>query len=378
MAEMTREEKLAKLTRLKELKAQRDERDAGLNFFDPRRYDLENIPSSAKEMLNPTPQQHANAEDLAMGVMGTSGGISKGATALEKLNPLKAAGKATYKSGFKKVDEIAGRYGKKPLSDVMFERGFTGTTKKMRDVSGNLIDDLINQQRQILSKVDEAVPEANLDNALQPLKNKIEELLASGDPPKMQAAKALSEDLAEYVALKNPSGVVGAEGPMRPLTPSRMNAMKTTAQNTLPQSSYAQTIAQRNPLYTQGKKALGAGLRGEVQRVTDIASPELGKNLLGVNADLGSLLTSGKTVDQEMLKALNKNIMTPVDAITYGIGGSPAAGAELAAAKKVLDLTKTPLFRTNIGKSAWELGDRSPEAAASAWYFWNKEQEKTK
>lgn len=368
---MDKAEKLEKLKRLKELRDMKAAKEAELNFFDPRRYALENIPANKEQMISaisdPNAAQQAAMKDLALGAMGTSSGISKAINVpnADALNLLKLMGKKVYQSAFKEPDKVTKMYGKKPVSDIFFEKGFTGTTGKALEVGENLIDDLVKQQRQILADIDKAVPEANLDEALMPLKNKIDELRASRDPVKIQAADALAEDLATYQSIKatNPA----------PITPSQMSAMKTSAQNVLPKTAYSQEIAKMNPIYMQGKKALGAGLRQEVQRVAEQASPELGQSLLGVNTDLSSLLSAGKALSKEASKGMNKNMLTSVDPMVAALGQTSGAALPALAGKKAADLSKTTLFRTNLGRGLYELGDRSPEAAASLWYFLDKE-----
>lgn len=346
------------------------------SFFDSNRYALENIPSTAEQMRNPAPEQIQKMRDLSFGAMGASGGISNGLVGAAK-TPLQSLGKKIYDSGFKKVNEVVKDFGKKPVSDVLFNYGVTGTNNSVMEQGKVLIDALVQKQRNILSQIDQKVPEADLERALQPLKNKIDEFKLSRDPVKMQAADALAEDLQTYQNIKRPQGNPQMEGPTQPISPSQMSAMKTTAQNLLPKSAYSQEIAKMSPVYQQGKKALGAGLRQEVQRAAEQASPQLGQNLLGVNEDLGSLLTAGKALKQEAMKGVNKNILTSVDPMVGALGHASGMAVPALAAKKSADLAKTTWLRSNLGQDLFELGEQNPQNAARIWFLLN-EAEKNK
>ena len=284
---MTNEERLKKLEQLKELKALKEKQAAQPtgDFFDPNRYALENIPS-LEDLKDPNSYKVKNLEDILLGMAGVSPAIATKPMA----QGLVSGGKNLYKSAFKKIDQAIANYGKKPVSDVLFERGITGTSASVFDKASDLVDDLVKQQRQILEKVDKTVPSADLDNALQPLRDKIKEFQVSRDPVKMQAADALLEDLAQYEKVKFEGGAPGVrgfeEGQAMPISPSQMSAMKSSAQKLVPKTAYSQEIGRTNPAYQQGKKIIGKGLKEEVERAAGQASPELQQQLLGTNTDL--------------------------------------------------------------------------------------------
>lgn len=328
-------------------------------------------------------------DPLSMGGLAARG-VAKGAAAAgraltpaEKLvqygaRPVGAGledlGKTLYKSGFKKVDQVADQFNKIPASEVLFNEGITGTNKAVAKKSNALIDNLRRQQSQILAEVDKKVPAANVDEALKPLRERIAAYEASKDPVKMEAAQALKDDLQTYEALKArpaqsvstqvPSSILDAQGrpvmntvtenipSVIPPTPSQLSGMKSTVQNSIPQKAWKEG-AMTNAEYMSGRKDLGRGLRAETENLATQASPELGQALKNTNAKMGSLLSVGNTLDQEAMKGINKNIITSVDPIVMAL----EHGGAMLPAKKAIDLSKTTWFRTNAGRGLYDLGN---------------------
>lgn len=306
-----------------------------------------------------------------------------GAVADHILNPaenaLKAGGKTIYKSApiMKAADAVNERYAKGAASDILFDQGITGTGRQVARKAEALADTVGQQRNALLSQADAAGGMLNMNSAMSPAEQFIQKVRASRDPALLPLADALEGRTASYKALNPaeaqtvsreiPSGILDAEGnaltktvtqeipAVRGVKPSEGSGFKTSLYNDTGNAAW--DTLRKTPQGDIGNKALARGLDRETSAAAERAIPGMGGQIDNLNDTWGALLTPKKALESEALKGERKNFLTSVDAPLAVLTHSNPA---VIAAKKTSDLLKTNWLRTNVGRGAYQLGDKVP------------------
>lgn len=152
------------------------------------------------------------ASDIALDpltylTMGAAPLISKlGRTAEIAASPittaLKASGKGIYKSGLKKLDNVAESFGKAPVSDVLFNQDIWGRQSTIQKKMDSLADVLKSERDTILKQADRAGAEVSMQEAMGPTMARIQEIRASKDPALQPLANELENTVQQYLNLE--------------------------------------------------------------------------------------------------------------------------------------------------------------------------------
>jgi hypothetical protein len=147
--------------------------------------------------------------------MGAAPAISKFGRAAEVAaapitSTLKASGKGMYKSGLKKLDNVAESFGKAPVSDVLFNKDIWGRQSTIQKKMDSLADVLKSERDTILKQADRAGAEVSMQEAMGPTMARIQEIRASKDPALQPLADELENTVQQYLKLegKLPEGAV--------------------------------------------------------------------------------------------------------------------------------------------------------------------------
>lgn len=256
-------------------------------------------------------------------------GTSAGAKALRPVATAeKTVGKKVYRSGFKKVDEHLAKYGKEPLSDIMFQEGKSAwTSKGLAHEADDLAEKLKAQRDKLELRADELGADPQMVRAMEPTLEKIKKIRESKDPALQKIADAYEEKVAEYVGLK-PSV-------------QQTSGYKTSLYEGIGDPNFE--IARNTPLGKELDKTMARGLKEEIERSADAVAPILGQDIKNVNSKLGSVLSSRKPLQKEISKESSKTFLTSVDPF------AAYAGPGVLAAKKTADALKLPGVRTKLG-----------------------------
>ncbi len=288
------------------------------------------------------------ADPLTYLTMGGSAGVKS------FLRPLSqkatGLGKSAYKSGLKKIDQEAIKYGKEPVSDLLIKNRIAGTADTVYKKMDNLGENLLKERNNILNKATEAGGEVSMKEAMSPAAQRIKAIRESRDPGLQGMANALEKKASEYTALdpKKLEDWIGSssKGP----TPMQASGYKSSLAAQLPDNAW------RDPSIYGAIRSADKEMAGGMKRaVENSVGKSLGegakKELIQKNDELGRILTTKEKQFIEAQKENNKNFVTSIDGIILG-ANNPA----MFAAKKSADLLKTTAARTYGGRALMDLG----------------------
>lgn len=115
---------------------------------------------------------------------------------------LKSTGKGIYKSGLKKLDNVAESFGKAPVSDVLFNQDIWGRQSSVQKQMDSLADVLKSERDTVLKQADRAGAEVSMQEAMGPTMARIQEIRASKDPSLQPLADELQQTVQKYMALQ--------------------------------------------------------------------------------------------------------------------------------------------------------------------------------
>lgn len=136
------------------------------------------------------------AKEIALGGMSEIGGQALGA-GIGALS--KNVGKSIYKSGLKAIDNEAVKYGKDPVSDVLFKHGITGDASAIQKQMDELSGELLTKRNDILKQASRG--EVDIPKALAPVRARIQIIRNSKDPALQPLADQLESEVAKYMNL---------------------------------------------------------------------------------------------------------------------------------------------------------------------------------
>lgn len=111
-------------------------------------------------------------------------------------------GTGIYKSGLKRIDQEAAKYGKEPVSDVLMEAGITGNARQIYDKMDDLGEQILKERQALLKDSTKAGAEVSMQEAMGPTMARIQQIRASKNPKLQPLADALEKDVTNYLALE--------------------------------------------------------------------------------------------------------------------------------------------------------------------------------
>lgn len=121
---------------------------------------------------------------------------------VEKANQgLKNAGKSLYKSGLKKLDQVGARYGKEPVSDLLMERGITGSAEDIFRQMDELGEVLLNERNAILKGATRKGAEVDVNSAMREAQAYVEALKKVDNPEAQAAVRMLQSRIDDYLPM---------------------------------------------------------------------------------------------------------------------------------------------------------------------------------
>lgn len=269
---------------------------------------------------------------LSLGALPGAKYAAKGLNVAKK--PLSNLGKKVYKSGFKNIDEALANKGKKELSEIMLERGVTGTTKNIEKQANKIADNLLAERTDLINKLDGGGARVDFSNAFDDVIKQNDELR------RVPGQRAQADDLAGKILEYADEGQV-------PL--AQATKAKTMLYDSLPQSAY--NVYGPTKGGTEFTKNMSKAIKDAIEKAAEESSQGAGSKIAGLNEDLGTLLSSRKPLQRQVGKATTKDAFTSVD------GGLAAINPLAALTKKGADLSKTTYFRTKLGKGLKDTAD---------------------
>lgn len=267
-----------------------------------------------------------------------------------------AVTKPMYHSGMKELNAAAQAVGKgmkwdpvkgtykvvngNPVSDILWEHNIAGTAKSIQDQSVDLMAQLRRAaeatERKASSTGYKVDPNGIFNHARYNAKG-------YATNPKYEGEVA--DFLDELSRFENKG----------PVYPSQLSDWKGSfARDADYSAGKGGKMGKRATVTEDLNKMAGLDTRIALEDAIDNALPGEAAAYRKGNEDLGTLLSAVKSMDNEKLKGMRKNVFTTVDAM-YGalplIFGQPGVGqkaAEALLAKKLGDFSKTKYFRTKI------------------------------
>lgn len=288
------------------------------------------------------------------GKVGESVGPALLNPATEGLQPL---GKTMYKAGFKPLDAVSEKFGKEPVSDIAWRYNMGGTNKKIASQANDVLDKLRGQKNQILEDVSNSGVKPNLESAFGPAEKHASQLEASRNADRLDAAGALRQEINRYKEPLYPN--VDIQNPVSTPGIKDLESVKQSMYGGLPQTAYKSGTRSAQDLGNVAQKQMARGVKEEIENTVGAYDPNLKPQFQNINSDMGGLLTTGAALDKEALKGTNKNLITSVDPIVYGLYRSPEGHGDVwtLALKKLADLSKTTAGRTTAGRSLYNFGN---------------------
>lgn len=355
-------------------------------FFDPS---VRGVAGAGIDMaLDPLTYFATPAGRAALQGLGRAGKVAD-----KVLHPAETAlmsgGKSMYKNApiMKAADAVNDRFNKGAASDVLFDRGITGTGRQIADKAEGIANKTISERNVLLAEADEAGALLDMTKATEPAQQLIEKIRTSKDPNLQGVADSLEERVKQYIAL-NPSSekiipgkTVTKEVPIGTMPGSWDLAYKTVTEEipgrTIPAQpgvKAAQGSAFKSSLYNdigdatwdnlrktpkgqEGTKALARGLDQETSGAVNRVLPGVGDQIDTLNDTAGALLTPRKALENAALQGEKKNLVTSVDGALIGL---THANPTVLAAKKTSDLLKTNWLRTKLGRGMYMTGENVP------------------
>lgn len=132
-----------------------------------------------------------------------AGLLAKGANVA--LNPVEnltqPIGKSIYKSGLKRVDQEAAKFGKEPVSDLLMEKGISGNARQIQEQMNTLGEQLLAERNQLLKEATKKGGDVSMKEAMGPAQARIQEIRLSKNPALQPIADALESDVQKYMVL---------------------------------------------------------------------------------------------------------------------------------------------------------------------------------
>lgn len=255
-------------------------------------------------------------------------------------------GKALYKSGVKSLDIEAAKYGKEPVSDVLFEKGIVGNYEQIHQQMDELANQYLAQRNEILARADKAGGRVSMKDSMAPLQERINQIRATKDPNLQGIADTMQNDLNKYLALDQPPNPTTGE-PGQYVIPSQASGFKSSEYNKIGDEAYNEAV--RTPVGKSLQKTKAQGLREQTEKAVKQSLGDLDEaKVKEINDKLGRILTTQEKAQAEAAKEIRKNNITPVDTALA------MADWKTALAKKIGDITKATGPRTKVGMGLYE------------------------
>jgi len=264
---------------------------------------------------------------------------------------LEGAGKSTYRSAFKKIDERTAESGAKKLADVLLEHGApTGTTKKISGDINNISSGLLDKRSKLYKEGSDLGAKVDVESAMKDAIGETQRLKTT------RGAEGLGQELEQNISSlfekSGPKDMFGNSEKIKlpPLSLQEASELKTRLYDTLPQNVFDRFGRVKGDA-KKLTKLQARGLKEEIVKQANAVKPGLGDEIDKLNIDLGALMSSKQPLKMQIRRGETPNALTSVDAM-LGALASPGA----LATKKAADLSKTTYLRTKLGKGLMNAG----------------------
>lgn len=282
---------------------------------------------------------------MTMGGSAAKSGVAGKAlssTATKALRPLsdtaESAGKAMYKSGFKKIDERLVEKGKKLLGETLLEKGApTGTTKTISKKMAKIGEDALSQRNNLYKQATDLGVTIDLGYPLKETEKLVSNLTSKKSMPRIRQKAA---DLMDMLNEIKREGKVDVE---------TLSAWKSKIYDALPENAFG-LDGKPKGIYAEFDKALASDFRKAIIDAGEAAKPGLGKAIDANNKVLETMLTAKKPTKMQIRRGETPNMFTSVDGILS------ALNPKTLPAKKLSDAAKTTYVRTKGGKGLINAG----------------------
>lgn len=304
---------------------------------------------------------------LSLGTNLAAKGGGKIVQALNKaLNPTaklaEVAGKNTWKSAFKALDQEALKQGASVMpSKVLMDAGVAAPTAKgVREKMAQEAERLFDAREAVLADATKRGATVDPDTLVKPLEDLAAQYRALGIEEGHAAADALESQIKTLKRDMGPKVDMVTKQVIEPAaSPIRATKVKTFFSDKVPQGARMEF----SPQMAKEEKAIAAGSKEAVEEsITDTLGRAVGDEFSQTNANLGALLNSRKKQLGEVGKESMKNAITSIDApLAAGIklGEVPW---QVLAAKKAADFFNMQGPRSMLGKS-FNVYGKSPAAS---------------
>lgn len=254
--------------------------------------------------------------------------------------PLKSlaqkSGKALYKRSFNKLDDVTRLYNKTPISDIAWKYNIKGTTKGIQKQLKSRSNILKNSADEIVKNADAGGSKVDI----QKIFNNADDAAKKIDPLDVLEADAIKKTNKIVQRMKK---AASPEELMGGILPSRATKIKTSIYDNMPKSAWKGLVGTR-----AGQKHLqsfGKSFKEGVEEAVERSSKGAGKKLSNINSELGSILTTRKTMENMVKKAGASPIASQLD------GALMFAAPSAFGMKQAAKIGGMPVFQTNMGKS---------------------------
>lgn len=122
-------------------------------------------------------------------------------------------GKKIYKSGLKGIDQQAAKFDKEPVSDLLMEKGISGSAQSIQGQMDVLGETLLKERQGVLREASKAGGQVSMKEAMGPTLSRIQQIRNSQDPALQGLADALEIEAKKYLKLD----AAPAQDVLRPL-----------------------------------------------------------------------------------------------------------------------------------------------------------------
>jgi hypothetical protein len=254
-------------------------------------------------------------------------------------------GKKLFSWGIQPIEQAGERFGKNEVADTMYKYGIKGTGGQIEERLGQTAKKLKDARDGILSEADAAGATVPRDEAFKSFQDNLSKMVEDRRISPEEADALHKSAIGTFMTGEDPSTSLASQ-------------WKTDMYKSLPQKAYDVT---KNPNVGQSlNKQASNGLKTAVENTVE-GTTGRGKELAKTNGELGQLLSVMPATSKYADMLERQPILSQWD-MAAGFGGglmsdNPAKGASLLAAKKLLQIGKMPVVRTNVGSALRTIGE---------------------
>jgi hypothetical protein len=266
-------------------------------------------------------------------------------------------GKKIYNSGVEAVEQAGEKLGKKNIGETLYQNGIYGGDRSIKQQADDLIEGISGPngtRTQLLSQADQAGAQVDLNKALSPYVEKLEQAVKDGRITQDEALKHFDEFAGRFIGVETPNATIGT---------------KIKGDSAERVGNLAYDPARKNTLEQSLGKEATHGIKSEVENSVDdaLGSGKGTDDLALQNNELENLIATKKIMTKRADEAAKKPLVTFPD-MAFAGGGlelthSPEGAAYGYAAKRLLDILNSTGVKTTTGYGVRKLGENKATGA---------------